>query len=112
MITTKMAVCEFYASIYAESVQNPKIKSSIEIALPEFYASVLVFSMKAKEYFESEGIQKFANVLKPFSIFFKPFLDDIEKSEAKVKEFADMATMEKISGMFPLGCLCSTPYIS
>ncbi|KAF8540104.1 vegetative incompatibility protein HET-E-1 [Trichophaea hybrida] len=65
-------------------------------ALPEFYAAVLVFSVKAKAYFRPSGSAKVTNYLKPFSVSLKPFLDEIEMSEKRIREFADMATMEKV----------------
>lgn len=61
----KMAICEFYARIYEElsklasstantgdsdALQN--ISTRVESALPELYAAVLVFSVKARQYFE------------------------------------------------------------
>ena len=59
-----MAECEFYASIYAESLQvtlsthqaTQSFKESSDSALPEFYAAVVVFSVKAKAYFASIAI--------------------------------------------------------
>ena len=63
-IIVKMAECEFYASIYAESLQvtlsthqtTLSFKESSDSALPEFYAAVVVFSVKAKAYFASTAI--------------------------------------------------------
>ncbi|KAF8535469.1 hypothetical protein BDD12DRAFT_892769 [Trichophaea hybrida] len=103
-ITTKMADCEFYANLYAESLQvtldsdrtTAAFREGTESALPEFYAAVLVFSVKAKAYFRPSGSAKVTNYLKPFSVSLKPFLDEIEKSEKRIREFADMATMEKV----------------
>jgi len=39
-------------------------------------------------------------MLKPFAIEFQPFLDDITGKERSVQECADMATMERIRGVF------------
>lgn len=58
-IVSAMARCEFYESIYAQSLQvnlrSPEtttaLADSLESALPEFYCSVFVFSVKAKKYF-------------------------------------------------------------
>jgi len=62
-ITMKMANCEFYANLYAESLQSilgsdrttTALREGMGTALPEFYATVLVFSIKAKAYFLSSG---------------------------------------------------------
>lgn len=59
-ITLNMAYSESYASIYTalQTDSNPEdttdpLKAKMKSALPEFYAAVLVFSIKAKGYFES-----------------------------------------------------------
>jgi hypothetical protein len=58
-IAVSMANCEFYHSIFADTL-NRRFTSpgtttawekQLETALPEFYATVLVFSIKAKGYF-------------------------------------------------------------
>jgi hypothetical protein len=62
-ITIKMADCEFYANLYAESLQvtldsdrtTDAFRDGMGSALPKFYAAVLVFSVKAKAYFRPEG---------------------------------------------------------
>jgi len=69
-IIEKMAECEFYASIYAESLQvtlsthqaTLSFKESSDSALPEFYAAVVVFSVKAKAYFASTAVGAFCFV--------------------------------------------------
>jgi len=63
-IIEKMAECEFYASIYAESLQvslstHQATLSSSDSALPEFYAAVVVFSIKAKAYFALTAVGGF-----------------------------------------------------
>jgi len=58
-ILTRMAACEFYASLYTESLHvtlnsertTLAFEANLDSALPEFYASILVFSVKAKGYF-------------------------------------------------------------
>ena len=54
-----LSMCEFYAGIYngvplpSESTENTsQLKERLESALPELYAAVIVFSVKAKTYFE------------------------------------------------------------
>ncbi|RPB22652.1 hypothetical protein L211DRAFT_826561 [Terfezia boudieri ATCC MYA-4762] len=58
----KMSICEFYAGIYigaplsslsaANSLQR---QCMLDSALPELYASVIVFAVKARVYFEARG---------------------------------------------------------
>jgi hypothetical protein len=58
-IAVSMANCEFYASIFKDVLnrrfESPETSAAwgkqLERALPEFYASILVFSAKAKGYF-------------------------------------------------------------
>ncbi|RPB18132.1 hypothetical protein L211DRAFT_196409 [Terfezia boudieri ATCC MYA-4762] len=59
----KMSICEFYTGIYvgvpltsgsaANSLQRQRI---LESALPELYAAVIVFAVKARAYFEARGM--------------------------------------------------------
>ena len=61
-IVSKMAICEFYANVYVEILQmgltlasdqmTHRLQESLDSALPEFYAAVLVFSAKARQYFD------------------------------------------------------------
>ena len=61
VLLEKMSICEFYAGIYV-GVPLPSIVNSLQLqtmqdsALPEFYAAVIVFSVKARTYFEARGI--------------------------------------------------------
>ena len=57
-----MSICEFYASIYvgallsSQSIENSlQRQSMLDSALPELYAAVIVFSVKARIYFEARG---------------------------------------------------------
>ena len=62
MLLEKVPICEFYATIYngvslplgstGNSLQ-PQLMS--DSALPEFYAAVIVFTLKAHAYFEARG---------------------------------------------------------
>jgi hypothetical protein len=66
-IVTAMAKCEFYATLYEESLQmvlcsavtTDALESSLKEALPEFYCAVLVFPVKTKRYFSDSVIGKF-----------------------------------------------------
>ena len=58
----KMAICEFYAGIYtrvpmpSRSIVNSlQLQSMQDAVLPELYAAVIVFSVKARTYFEARG---------------------------------------------------------
>ena len=55
-----MSICEFFAGIFvgvalpSRSMAN-SLHSKLESALPEFYAAVIVFAVKARGYFEARG---------------------------------------------------------
>lgn len=58
-IVEKIALAEFYASIYvgvplhASTPNSPALRNTLDLALPELYATVIVFSIKAREYFKA-----------------------------------------------------------
>ena len=62
----KMTICEFYSGIYFEVPLSPhptaptanslRLKNTIDSALPELYAAVIVFAVKARTYFEARGM--------------------------------------------------------
>ena len=60
VLLEKMSICEFYAGIYAgvslasQSTKN-SLQGTLDSALPELYASVIVFAVKARAYFEDRG---------------------------------------------------------
>ena len=62
VLIEKVTMCEFYAGIYV-GVQLPSPSGSTQIqkmlssALPEFYAVVIVFVVKARSYFEDGGMK-------------------------------------------------------
>jgi len=57
-LVAKMAVCEFYSSVYGEALKielssiqlTDDLRKTLDLTLPEFYAAVLVFSVKARQY--------------------------------------------------------------
>jgi len=67
-IVAKMAICEFYANVYAETMQvgftlsrdrmTHSLQQSLDSALPEFCAAILVFSVKARQYFDPSNTGK------------------------------------------------------
>ena len=58
VLIEKVTMCEFYAGIYV-GVQLPsgsaELQRILSSALPEFYAAVIVFVVKARSYFEAGG---------------------------------------------------------
>ena len=59
----KMTICEFYTEIYTnvslplQSTANSlRLQVKLDSALPELYAAVIVFAVKARSYYESRGI--------------------------------------------------------
>ena len=67
-----LSICEFYAGIYngvllhSESTENTLLlKEKLESALPQLYAAVIVFSVKAITYFEAEGTHLLSLVALP-----------------------------------------------
>lgn len=55
-ILEKVGMCDFYAGIYAgaSTASMPrKVQDTLQSALPQLYAAVIVFSIKAREYFLS-----------------------------------------------------------
>ena len=58
IVTTMMMkakFCEFYAGIY-EGVTESSLQDTLSSALPQFHASVIVFSIKTQEYFHARCI--------------------------------------------------------
>ena len=59
----KMPICHFYAGIYVgvpltsqQSLEDgSKLQNMLKSALPELYAAVIVFSVKARTFFEPRG---------------------------------------------------------
>ena len=63
MLLEKMSICEFYAGIYvgvplsSQSTANSlQRQNMLDSALPELYAAVIVFAVKARAYFEARGM--------------------------------------------------------
>ena len=53
----KVSICEVYAGIYCgvalQSIEDePHLQRILDSALPEVYAAVIVFAVKARDYFE------------------------------------------------------------
>ena len=52
----KMSICEFYAGIYVGARLLSQFTAILDSALPELYAAVIVFVVKARTYFEASGM--------------------------------------------------------
>lgn len=48
---------------------------------------------------KKSGIDRFAMTLKSFDVEFRPFIEEINKKDKVIREFADAATMEHIRSM-------------
>ena len=64
----KMSMCEFYAEIHvplpSQSTANTlRRQGMLDSALPELYAAVIVFSVKARTYFEAGGMSYYLVLL-------------------------------------------------
>ena len=63
VLLDKVSLCEFYATIYAgaslpllrSTADDLQLQPMPDSALPELYAAVIVFTVKAREYFEARG---------------------------------------------------------
>ena len=59
----QLSICEFYAGIYfgvalhlRSAANNIQLQTMLNSALPELYAAVIVFAVKARTYFEARGM--------------------------------------------------------
>jgi hypothetical protein len=133
-IAVSMANCEFYASVFADSLNrhftSPETSAAwgrqLQRALPEFYAAVVVFSIKAKSYFKPSTLGtanaaciayadgnihiegRINKPLRPFSVGFKAYLAEIENKEKTLRELANMATMDGIKGLYVIICILAS----
>ena len=102
---------------------DPQLQNhnTIDSRLPELYAAVIVFAVKARTYFKANsmyipysvyircyfipytdqklGTAKFGIALKSFDIEFQPFIEEIDAKEKAIREIADAATMERVKSM-------------
>ena len=57
VLIEKMNICEFYAGVcVGVSLPSADLQSMIDSALPELYATVIVFAVKACSYFGAGGM--------------------------------------------------------
>ena len=57
-----MSLCEFYSEVYAgvslpsqSTVNSQQLQNMVDFALPELYAAVIIFAVKASTYFKATG---------------------------------------------------------
>ena len=98
------------------TTNSSQLQSMLDSALPELYAAVIVFSVKARTYFEDKGtfwptltyihtkpkpgMKRIVNALKSFDIEFQPFIEEINVKEGVIRKCADAATMERVRRTF------------
>lgn len=128
----KVTICEIYARIFIGVHQSPsesaELHSVLNSALPEFYAAVVVFVVKARSYFQDGGtdtyhfecqvykicdevmlieppsaMKKFILALKSFSTEFQPLIEEMNAKEEVISKCASIATMGRIEGMILRG---------
>ena len=133
-LVEKMAICDFYAGIYFGVQLHSKSKGDsqqlriiLDTALPELYAAVIVFAVKARSYFEGGGMylcgvnfilsfvlnqlgwKNLLSAFKSFNVELAPLIKEIEGQEGKIRECADLATMQRIQSILLLFFLPSPP---
>ena len=124
-ITTSLLKCEFYHRLYVSFAEtsnsqmsdSKKIFDCLEGRLPELYALVIELSVKSVAYMGSSGRQSNEVLLvltdiivsylvlsvsfQPFSLKFRPLLDDIATQERDLKELAGSLTAMAAISMWP-----------
>ena len=67
----KMSICEFYTEIYIgvslpskSTAHSLQLQIKLDSALPELYAAVIVFAVKARTYFEARGMSSMEYIYK------------------------------------------------
>lgn len=59
VLLEKLSICQFYSAIYngvSLSSNSSQFQSILDSALPELYAAVVIFSVKACTFFEAKGM--------------------------------------------------------
>ena len=115
-LVEKVTICEIYAEMYCRASLGSKLLLKLDTALPELYAAVIVFKVKARDYFEAGGVyierifttifaelqlgwKKFSITFKSFDIEFLPFIKEINAKEEVIRECADAVTMDRVRSM-------------
>ena len=128
VLIEKVTICELYAGIYVGVQGSTELQRMLSSTLPEFYATVIVFVVKARSYFEGGGtsntyclgyqvfkichetmlnrpssvMRKFESTLKSFNSEFQPLIEEMNTKEEAVSKCANAATMDRIRGMILL----------
>ena len=63
-LVEKVTICELYAGIYIRVPfpSQSKVNDILDSALPELYATVIVFTVKARTYFQDRGTHATWNI--------------------------------------------------
>ena len=59
VLVEKVTICNFFAGVFMGvplSTVDRQLQSMLDSALPELYAAVIVFAVKARSYFEARGM--------------------------------------------------------
>ncbi|RPA82510.1 hypothetical protein BJ508DRAFT_89242 [Ascobolus immersus RN42] len=108
-IASTMALAEYYASVYIsvlgegrgisfDGIMESKLsvawQNKVSAALPEFYAAILVFSLKARLYIApASRLERTLAPLKPASFRFKDLIGEIDAKQKALKSLANLAQM-------------------
>ena len=76
VLLEKLAISEFYAGIYAALPSQPtanslQLQRTLNSALPDLYAAVIVFAVKARTYFEAGGAFSHTHLYTPWITYGK-----------------------------------------
>ena len=114
VLLEKIFICELYTGIYAENSLQQRMLGS---TLPELYAAVVVFSVKARTFFEAGGTyidifrchqillikvvgRRTVFTFQEFYSELQPFLKEINVKEEVIRGFSDASAMNKVRGMY------------
>ena len=75
----KVHMCRFYAEIYADAPSISMV-TSLDSALPELHAAVIVFSVKTQEYFRARCKLDFILYFQQYNIITIPTYNRGSKS--------------------------------
>ena len=58
----KLSICGFYSEVYAgvslsqSTMNSQQLQNMVDVALPDLYAAVILFAVKATTYFKARGM--------------------------------------------------------
>ncbi|RPA83999.1 hypothetical protein BJ508DRAFT_413030 [Ascobolus immersus RN42] len=94
----------YYKELQARKVHNPSVNTEwereVSDALPEFYASILVVTIKARMHLApASAIRRTLRKLKPFLLELRGHITEMMDRQHKMKELAEAATMKRTQGI-------------